>query len=392
MARVPGEIRLAWIIGRLNVGGPAVHVLAAATALRSRGFRSVVLAGPPGPREGDLGGEARARGIEVVPIPEMHRAVRPLDDARALWRITGELHRLRPHVVQTQTAKAGALGRVAARLARVPVVVHAFHGHVFEGYFGPLASRGIVLAERLLARVGDAVAAVSPAQAEELARRWRISRAPIPVLPLAVEIEPLLGADARRGEIRRELGIAPDALVVAYVGRIIDIKEIPLLLGAAEEVRASGIPLVLLLVGDGDRRPDVENEVRASGRGDWVRFTGWRRDLDRVYADADVVALASRSEGAPVCLVEAMAAGKAIVATRVGGVPDLLRDGETGSLVPPGDRRALAVALAALLADPARRSAMGAAARADARGRFGAERAAAELEAFYRGLLDGRER
>jgi glycosyltransferase involved in cell wall biosynthesis len=265
--------------------------------------------------------------------------------------------------------------------------VHTFHGHVFEGYFPPLASLAITFAERVLARVGDAVVALSPSQAEELAERWHIGRAPLPVVPMGIELGPLLSADAERGALRRELAVPGGVPVIAFVGRLIAIKGLSTLLQSLAGLRREGIAFRLVVAGDGDRRASLEREARGAGLGSWAHFLGWRRDLPRLYADADVVALPSRREGVPVSVMEAMAAGRPVVAAHVGGVPDLVEDGRTGCLVPPGDPIALARAVRDLLADPARRRAMGDAARATARERFDVERSAGALDAFYRGLL-----
>jgi glycosyltransferase involved in cell wall biosynthesis len=323
----------------------------------------------------------------VVSIPEMRRDLRPDLDLRAGLRILGELRRLRPDIVQTQTAKAGALGRVAARIAGVPAVVHTFHGHVFAHYFGSWTSQGIVLAERGLAGLADAVVALSPSQARELESKYAVGRGRVVVLPLGIELKPFLTAGSVRGELRRELCLPAQIPIVAYLGRLIGIKELSLLLGAVERLVRGGRALFLVLAGDGDQRQALEAEARDRGLAGWVRFTGWRRDVHRIYADADIVALTSRSEGTPVSILEAMAAGRPVVATRVGGIPDLVEHERTGLLVPPGDEGALAEALERLLLRPEERDAMGAAAREVARRRFDVEKAALELDAFYRRLL-----
>jgi glycosyltransferase involved in cell wall biosynthesis len=381
------EIRLAWVIGRLNVGGPAVFLLDAASALARLGYRSTILTGPSGPREGDLREEAQARGLKVVSIPEMRRELRPTLDLGAGFRIWGVLRRLSPDIVQTQTAKAGALGRLAARAAGVPVVVHTFHGHVFAHYFGSGVSRGIVLAERALAGLADAVVALSASQARELEWQYGVGRGKVTLLPLGIDLEPFLTAGCVRGELRRELGLPAEIPIVAYLGRLIGIKRLGVLLGAVGRLVREGRALFLILVGDGDQRPALEAEARARGLARWVRFTGWRRDVRRVYADAEIVALSSQSEGTPVSILEAMAAGRPVVATRVGGIPDLIEHERSGLLVPPGDEEALAQALKRLILNPEERRAMGATARDVARRRFDVKEAARALDVFYRGLL-----
>lgn len=379
-----GELRVAWVVGRLNVGGPAVHILAAATALRRLGVRSLILAGEPGPAEGDLCAEVEARGLEVLRIPALQRALSPSADVRALNQLRAGLARFAPHVVQTQTAKAGALGRIAAATLarRPPLVVHTFHGHVFRHYFGAAASRSVLVAERALAHLCDAVVAISAAQARELAALG-FAPAPLPVVPVGIELDALIEAHSRRGGLRRELGIDAATPIVASVGRLIEIKRVRQLIEACAALRATGMRLSLVLAGDGDQRAALERAAREAGLAGSVFFLGWRRDLAQVYADVDVFALASRSEGTPVAVMEAMAAGCAVVASRVGGVPDLVDDQRTGLLVSPENPAALRDALGALLSDPARRAALGAQGQVAARERFDVAHTTRVLLDFY---------
>lgn len=390
---VESALRVAFVVGRLNVGGPAVYLLNTACALRRRGVRSRLFVGPPGPAEGDLTGEARARGLEVELVPEMGRAISPLRDARALVKLTAALARFSPDVVQTQTSKAGALGRLAARATGAPFVVHTFHGLVFEHYFGRVTSRAVTLSEQLLARTCDAVGALSERQARALVEHG--VRGPIAVLPIGIEKSGFVDVDASRGRLRAELGLPQDAPVLLSIGRLIDIKRLPLILEAVARLRVEGDPgspgrrAHLVVAGDGDRRHEVEARARALGltdssRGAGVHFLGWRRDLATVYADADVVVSGSRSEGTPVSLLEAMFARRAVVATAVGGVPDLIVDGESGWLVPPEDASALAAALTAACAAPEERSRRAGNAARFALAHHEVEATTERLLAFYR--------
>ena len=191
----------------------------------------------------------------------------------------------------------------------------------------------------------------------------------------------------RRGSLRAELGIPPETPVVAIVARLVPIKAHEVFLRAARLVCAVLPSTQFLVVGDGERREALERLTAELGLGASVRFLGWRRDLERIYADAWVVALSSRNEGSPVSLIEAMAAERPVVATRVGGVPDLVDDGVTGCLVPPDDPGALAEALVALLQDPERRQVLGKAARERVIPAFAAGRLVADVDALYRELL-----
>ena len=364
----------------MNVGGPARHVLAAARGL-AQDFDTTLLVGDVGPEEDEARAWIGASGVTPERVPGLGRAVRPLDDLRVLGLLTRRLRDLRPQIVHTHTAKAGTLGRLAARRAAVPVVVHTFHGHVFDGYFGGAVSRGLVAVERRLALRTDAVVAVSDEIARDLVERYRIApAAKVRVIPPGVDLAPFRAAAAGDGRstARRTLGIAPEARVVAWAGRMVPVKEPALALDVARRVAAAEPGVTLLLAGDGPLRAELQRSAPPC-----VRFLGSVEDIASVHAAADVVLLTSRNEGAPVALIEAAAAGRPVVATRVGGVASVVDDGRTGTLVPSGDAAGLAAAVLALLRDPAQRRAFGAAAAPRAAERFSTERMLDDLRALY---------
>src|SRR5574337_1584437 len=155
-------IRIARIIARLNVGGPAQHVILLTAGMDRMRFHTTLITGMVGRGEGDLLPVARARGVEPVVIPQLGPAIRPMHDLIALGKLVRIFRQLRPDIVHTHTAKAGTLGRLAARLARVPRTIHTFHGHVLEGYFSPMATQLFLRIERALARITDRIITVSP--------------------------------------------------------------------------------------------------------------------------------------------------------------------------------------------------------------------------------------
>jgi len=383
----PERVRVLYVIARLNVGGPALHTTLLTQRLDARRYDARLVAGAEEPAEGNylaLHGVARDR---VTPLPALGREVRARHDALALAQLVRLMRRLRPHVVHTHTAKAGALGRLAARLARVPVVVHTYHGHVLHGYFPPGRTRLFVAIERALARLADCLLAVSETVRQELLALGVGVPARFRVVPLGLELDRYASADAMRGTLCAELGLAADTPVVTIVARLVPIKAHEVFLRAAWLVRAALPSARFLIVGDGERRGALEALATELGLGGSVHFLGWRRDLDLIYADSGVVALTSRNEGSPTSLIEAMAAGRAVVATRVGGVPDLVEDGVTGCVVPPDDPAALADALLGLLRDPGRRQRLGQAARRRVVPAFAAERLVASLQHLYEEFL-----
>jgi glycosyltransferase involved in cell wall biosynthesis len=344
-------VRVLRLFSRLNVGGPSVHVILLTAGLEDRGYETRLVIGQESPREGNLFDLAARKGVACIAMPGLGREVRPWRDLRALIGLYRMMRRFRPQIVHTHTAKAGMLGRLAARAARVPVIVHTFHGHVLRGYFGPLTTAFYRAVERRLGASSDVLVAVSDAVKSDLVALGVAPAAKIRVIPLGLDLEPLAAA-LPRGSLRREAGVPDGAPLVGIVGRLAPIKDVGTFLRAAAAVRATTPGVHFAVVGDGEERARLEAERTRLGVDDCVFFHGWRRDMAAVYGDLDVVVNCSRNEGTPVALIEALAAGRPVVATRVGGTPDLLGDGRRGVLVAPGD----AAALAAGIVDALRRS------------------------------------
>ena len=265
------------------------------------------------------------------------------------------------------------------------LIVHTYHGHVLEGYFSPLVSRAVRFVERSLASITDRIVTISETQKLDIVDRFGISPCrKTSIVPLGLDLETLLAMSAPDADHRTALGFGPADLVVAFVGRMVPVKDLPTLVrGFALALRA--LPhLRLLLAGDGPVRKDVETLARELLVWDKVHMHGWVEDLPRLYAAVDIFALSSINEGTPVALIEAMAAGKAVVATAVGGVPDVVDDSLTGVLIPPRSPEALAEAVVGLAADPGRRARLGEAARISVRERYSLEHLVNNVESLYR--------
>jgi len=367
----------------MNVGGPSLHV----TILTTRSgpdFDATLLAGVPDEREGSMEEEAIQRGARVIHVSSLRRNVSPLDDIKAMVWLYRYFRRERPALVATHLAKAGTLGRLAAALARVPVRVHTFHGHVLDGYFGRISTFFFISVERFLSRLTTQFVAISPEIAGDL-DRLGIGRGKTSVIRLGLELEHLAGH--ARGTFRRELGIPAEAVVIGIVGRLVRIKAHDLFLEAAARVIETDAGTHFIIVGDGELWDELHDMTSARGLDGRVHFTGWRKDLGDVYSDLDIVICCSRNEGTPVSLIEACAAERPVIGTQVGGVPDIITAGVNGLLVPSGDVAALAAAMQELISDPARRRSMGVAGRRLVLERYGADRMVKELEDLYRNLL-----
>ncbi|MGE5215439.1 MAG: glycosyltransferase [Chloroflexota bacterium] len=383
------KFRVLRVIGRLNVGGPSIHVVNLSAGMDPNRFEQLLVIGRESPAEGSMLDYALSRGVWPHRISEIVTSFNLAPrDVKALARLWSLIRRYRPHIVHTHTAKAGLLGRLAARLARVPIVVHTFHGHVLHGYYGPVQNWTLRRMEGSLAWLSDRLVTVSEQVKRDLVRYGVAGEKKITVIPLGIDLEPFLGARSRRGEFRRELGCAANAKLIGIVGRMFPIKNHALFIDAAARIAATEPAARFVVVGDGAVRPAIEEQTRRLGIAEQVIFTGWRTDLPRVYADLDMLVVSSNNEGTPLSAIEAMAASCPVVATRVGGVPDIITDGVTGRLVLPGDAEGIAGAALDLLGDPGKASRIGQKAMIAARQRFDVKRLIKDMDQLYGDLLD----
>ena len=369
--RRPGVVRL---ITRLNVGGPARQALLLTRELQDR-FPTVLAAGRPAASEGEMSDpDVTVRHVPLV------RPMHPLSDMQALSAVRRLLLETRPAIVHTHMAKAGAVGRAAARsISPRSRTVHTFHGHVLEGYFRPSVQRVFVELERRLAGQTDALVAVSEEIRDALLGLGIGKPAQYRVIPLGFDLSSFTTVHEPTGLLRKSLALDAGVPLVGVIGRLVPIKD----LGTAIKTVMKLPTVHLAFVGDGECRADLEAQAGYLGVSDRVHFTGWWPDVPAAMADVDVVLLTSRNEGTPVSLIEAAAAGRPSVATRVGGVPLVVEDGVTGYLAESGDVDGLAALIARLLADPAARRAMGQAGRRRALDRFGKERLLGDISALY---------
>ncbi|HYU19733.1 MAG TPA: glycosyltransferase family 4 protein [Chloroflexota bacterium] len=380
---MPEKLRVLRAITRLNIGGPAIHAILLTQGLQNQRFSSVLVTGLEEPHEGTMRDLAAAHGVLPLVLEELGREVSPANDLRATLRMYRLIRRLRPHILHTHMAKAGTAGRLAGLLARVPIVVHTFHGHTFHSYFGPTRTALFLQIERLLARFTDRIVAVGEDQRREIAAYGVAPASKIVSIPLGLEIEQLLDAERERGQLKAELGLNGRSKLVGIIARLVPIKAHEVFLEAAARVRRESPESYFLVIGDGERRAELERLAGQLGLGSSVRFLGWRGDMKRVYADLDVVALSSNNEGSPVALIEAMAAARPVVATRVGGVGEVVQDGRTGLLVPPREPDALARGILELLRAPERAEQLGQAGRQRVYPRYAASRLVADVERLY---------
>jgi glycosyltransferase involved in cell wall biosynthesis len=378
------------VIARLNMGGPALHVAYLTAGLRDRGYDTTLVAGTLARGEDSMAFVAEDRAVEVVTIPELGREISLLRDVLATVRLARLIRRERPQILHTHTAKAGTVGRVAALLAgsaRPPIVVHTFHGHVLRGYFGALRSRFFCVLERLLARATTVLVAVSPQVRDDLVALGVAPADKFAVVRLGIELDERIASPDGRAETRRYLGIPDERFAIGWVGRMTAVKRTEDVLGAFRLLRDRGVEATLCLVGDGPDRPGLEQLAHELGIARETLFLGYQEDVGALYAAFDALVLPSGNEGTPVSVIEALAAGRPVVATRVGGIPDVVRDGTDGFLVEPGATGELAERLGRLAADPALRERLGDAGRERVGPRYAVARLVEDVDRLYRSLL-----
>jgi glycosyltransferase involved in cell wall biosynthesis len=379
------SLRVLHPITRLTLGGSSENTIASCVALDRAGYDCILATSF---RESDASSlaDARRRGCRVVDIPALGREVAPLADLAALAELVRLIRRERPAIVHTHTSKAGFIGRLAAVIARAPAVIHQPHGHIFYGYYSPRRTAVFTALERQAARWTDRIITLTDRGAQEHLARG-IGRAEQYVaVPSGVPTAELRAAAPPRGEARARLGLDPDAFIVVGLGRLVPIKGFDLLARALPALIAQIPSARVLLVGDGAERAHLGAIAASMGVAERLRMTGETTDVASYLAAADVVAVPSRNEGMGRVIVEAMALGLPVVATTVGGIPDVVTDGECGRLVEPEDTDALAAALIELGRDPALRRKLGEAAvrRAEA---FSTAVASEKLLALYATLV-----
>jgi glycosyltransferase involved in cell wall biosynthesis len=390
---VPPPIRILRAITRLNIGGPAIHAILLNNALDDGVvFSSTLVTGTTAPHEGDMLDLAAARQVRPIILPALGREISPTDDLVSLARMVQLMRRLRPDVVHTHMAKAGTVGRLAARICGVPLIVHTYHGHVFHSYFSPAKTRMFVMIERALGLMTDRIIVLGEGQRDEIASLGVAPASKLEPIRLGLELGQFLDAEHARGGLRRELCLDDQIPLIGIVARLVPIKAHEVFFEAAAHVLKAEPRARFVVVGDGERRAELEAMVEHMGLGAAVRFLGWRRPMVGVYADLDVVALTSRNEGSPVALIEAMASARPVISTQVGGVPDVVVDGVTGLTVPSGDAAALGKGILRLLREREVANRLAAAGRRHVYPRYDSSRLVNDVRNLYLRELAGRGR
>lgn len=325
---------------------------------------------------------------EIVSIPELRRAINPVADIIATVKFAVLCRRRRFDVVHTHTSKVGVVGRLAARIAGVPIVIHTAHGFAFHEGSSRLTIATVALIERLAARWCDRIVFVS-----DFHRSWAVKlriAEPEKLVTIHNGLAPSR-VEARRSptENRRSLDLPESARLIGTFGRLNPDKGLESLLDAMQTVVRQAPDVWLLIVGDGPLRADVQRRAERLGLKGKVILTGFREDVADLMSVCEIVVSASLREGLSVSIIEAMGEGKAIVATAIASTRELLSEGDCGVLVRPDDPGQLSTAILALLSEPERANALARRARARFEAEFTEERMQAQVWALYTGLIGG---
>ena len=389
------KIKAVHIITRLDKGGSAENTLLTVKGLDKTTYDVLLIRGPSGESKmsdeesravAEGVREAEAMGVRVLTVSSLIRKPSPFHDLKALFSLIGILRRERPHVVHTHTSKAGILGRWAAVCAQVPVIVHTPHGHVFWGYFGRLKTGFFILLERLTALITDRLIMLTEGEKGDHLHCRIAPATKLSVVHSGIDLASFSPLSIEAPALRQSLGIPRGNHVVGTMGRLTPIKGHRYLIEAAGHIVTSRPDTTFVFAGDGELADELAHMASLSGIERNVCFLGWRSDVTAVLSTFDVFVLPSLNEGMGRVLVEAMALRKPIVASDVGGIPDLVVDGENGYLVPAGDAKALAAQITKLIDSPGKRETMGTAGKRYAAG-YSLAIMITKIDRIYRELL-----
>ncbi len=392
--------RILRITNRLNLGGPTYNVGLLSKHLAPT-YETLVVAGMKD--ESEASSEFILDNLGITPryVSKMFRAVNPFNDIPAYREIKKIIKEYKPDIVHTHAAKAGALGRLAAKECGVPVFLHTFHGHVFHSYFNPIKTRLFLEIERALAKVSSKIIAISEKQKHELANIYKVCPSDkIEVVPLGFDLSRFTDDRTnKRIEFRQQYQIKDDEVAIAIVGRLVPVKNHGLFLESIKEVvKNTDKKVRAFIVGDGEEKEQILQKAKelnldfathenCQNNSATLTFTSWITEVENVYAGVDIVALSSLNEGTPVSLIEAQASNRPIVTTEVGGVADVVQRDKTALLSNSGDVDAFAANLLRLVNDPNLRETMGKNSARHVTYKYSYQRLANDMNSLYRRLL-----
>ncbi len=382
------KIRVAHIITRMDRGGAPDVVRILFEKLDQEQFDATLIYGAtvePSTRSAEF---IRSLGNKAILIPALCRSISPFNDVIAFFNILKVLLKGKFNVVHTHTAKAGILGRIAARIAGVRAIIHSSHGHDFYGYFGRLLSWFIVCAERFAGLFCDKIHALTELEKQDMLLFRICPKEKIEVIYSGVEVGFLRPSQQLVDNIKAELSVKDKTRFVGIVGRLEPIKGVSYFIEAAKIVSQGSENVKFLIVGDGSQKEELEKIAESLGLCSNLAFMGWREDVNTILFTLDILVLSSLNEAVGRCVLEAQAVGVPVVATRVGGVPEVVLNGVTGLLVPAKDPKKLADAILFLLKNDDKRRQMSQAARGWIDEKFSDRVMAEKFSQLYKSLIN----
>jgi glycosyltransferase involved in cell wall biosynthesis len=357
------------IINRFNLGGPTYNA-AYLTKYMPSDYETLLIGGVKQEEEGSSEFIVESLGIKPLIIEEMQRNPNVFSDIKALQRIKKIIQDFKPDIVHTHASKSGALGRIAAAQAKVPVIVHTFHGHVFENYFGKLKTNLYINIEQYLAKKSSAIIAISDKQKYDLTTRFNIApEQKVHVVPLGFDLDKFqMDNEVKRLDFRKMYHLEDDEIAIGIIGRLTAIKNHNMFVDVIKKAKDSGVKKIrAFVIGDGEEKESIKTYLTEKGltfteskeeRAD-VTFTSWIKEIDWANAGLDIILLTSLNEGTPVSLIEAQSSCKPILSTRVGGVENTVKEGVTALLSESEDVETMSNNLIRLLKDDELREKMG---------------------------------
>lgn len=363
------KIKVLHVITRLDKGGSAQNTFLTLLGLKEQNFESSLITGLS--LESEMRQEEikavekdiqrlESKGIELVRCPSLVRKINIIKDLRAFFNIWKIIKKNKPLIVHTHTSKAGLLGRLAAKLARVPIIAHTPHGHVFFGYFRRFKTKIFVILEKIASRITDRIVALTEREKQDHVLFKIAKEDKFAVIHSGVELNELQELSSKgKQNFKKELGIPENSFVVGTIGRLVPVKGPEFLVEAAKYIILKHPTTYFIFGGDGYLEEGLKKKAIELGVQNNIIFLGWRADVSRIISLYDIFALPSLNEGMGRVLVEAMALGKPIVASNIGGIPDLVSHGKNGFLVSPKNPGQLAKYIQILIADKEKRESMG---------------------------------
>lgn len=395
------KIRILRIINRLVIGGPAYNV-SYLTKYMDDEFETILLSGAKDIGEEDSDFIPRQMGIEPVYIQDMQKSlIKPWKDIKAYKELQQIIEEFRPHIVHTHAAKAGFIGRLAAINSNVPVILHTFHGHYFHSYFHPVKTKTLLQIERYLSRKTDGIIAISPEQFKDLAKVYKVDKpSKVYEIPLGFDLDRFtVHLEENRKSFREEFGLDDETVAIAIIGRMVPIKNHSMFNKCIQGVLQLNPDkkIKFFFIGDGEIRSDIESELQqlqipytTEIEKDFskpVIFTSWRKDMVKVYAGLDIIALTSLNEGTPVSIIEAQAGKKAIVSTNVGGLNYVVDNNITAFLTESENVEMFVLKLNTLINDEELRKQMGELGYQFVQNKFSVNRLVKDMKDLYKRLL-----